>query len=69
LDCEPDNKIMKKKTFKIPKEFYEDMEDIKIELATIKCSICGEKILDTPTNRMTNWAVDNFLKTKKSVLY
>jgi uncharacterized protein (UPF0212 family) len=63
------NKIMKRLIFKIPKEFYEGLEHIKIELATIKCVVCGEEILDTPTNRMQNLLVDNFLKSKKSVLY
>jgi uncharacterized protein (UPF0212 family) len=55
------NNIMQKKIFKIPKEFYEGLEHVKIELATIKCVVCGEEILDTPTNRMQNLLVDNSL--------
>jgi len=38
---------------KIPKGFFKKLKyDVKIP--TIKCSICNQNILDTPTNRIKN---------------
>ena len=37
----------------IPKDFYKPFK-AKIKLPTIKCKVCGKKILDTPTNRVNN---------------
>lgn len=42
---------MKKRKFKVPEGFYEDKDfDFKIELPTFKCRVCGEELLDCPSN-------------------
>lgn len=41
---------MKKKHIKIPKNFFKDLK-YEVNVPTFKCS-CGEKVLDTPTNRL-----------------
>ena len=48
---------MNKKLIKVPKGFFKKLKcDIKIP--TIKCAMCGQKVLDTPSNRIRNWAFD-----------
>ena len=37
----------------IQKEFFKKFK-WRLELPTIKCKVCGEDILDTPTNRLKN---------------
>jgi hypothetical protein len=43
--------IVYMRKIEIPKEFFKEL-DYKIELPTITCEICGEQILDTPSNRL-----------------
>lgn len=43
---------MEKKTIKIPKDFYKKLDCQPIKVPTIQCLLCGEIILDTPTNRI-----------------
>jgi len=35
--------------YKLPKGYFDKL-DFKIEIPTITCKICGEKILATPSN-------------------
>lgn len=39
------------KIYKVPKDFFKGL-DFKVQVPTILCPICGEEILDTPTNRL-----------------
>lgn len=45
----PNKPIQEKKRFKIPQGFFKKL-NIKIELPTFKCKICGKKILDCTRN-------------------
>ena len=45
--------MKKEKTIKIPKNFFKKLK-WKVKLPTIKCIICGEDVLNTPTNRLKN---------------
>lgn len=49
---------MEKKFIKIPKGFFEKLK-YSVKVPTIKCAICGHRILDTPTNRIENQAIIN----------
>ena len=40
---------MKKKIFKIPDDYFKDI-DVKIQVPTFMCKVCGEQVLDVPSN-------------------
>jgi len=59
---------MKNKEIQIPKSFFKKLK-CKIKLPTIKCNICGEEILDTPTNRMSNFINNLTIKNQEILDY
>jgi 4-hydroxy-3-methylbut-2-en-1-yl diphosphate synthase IspG/GcpE len=40
------------KKIKIPKSFFKKLKCKPFTVPTIKCPVCGEEILDTPSNRL-----------------